>query len=98
MQMGIISVTEEGRLLAGTLLTKFSEGEAGRRRVRSLFEVAGIERAGGTIEQWTQTFMGKVEEILKPQLSDNQPPSRYSAYTRLTREERAQLPDIHCKK
>lgn len=60
------SITEDGRVFLAKLLDGFSSGSVGRERVRQLFRVGHADRYGATIEQWTDVFMQKVEQIKYP--------------------------------
>lgn len=59
-------IRESGRAFLAHLLLGFSEGAEGRARVESLFRYAHADWRMGTIEQWTETFLDKVESIAYP--------------------------------
>lgn len=61
-----LEITEEGRQFLLQLLNGFTEGEAGRKRVADLFVAARVNNRDGSIEEWTDLFMDKVNQIRYP--------------------------------
>ena len=59
-------IREQGRAFLARLLKGFSDGPEGRKRVEDLFRSGHAELRKGTIEQWTNTFLRKVDEIAYP--------------------------------
>ena len=64
-------IREQGRAFLARLLKGFSDGSEGRKRVEDLFRSGRAELRQGTIEQWTNTFLRKVDEIAYPMGRDN---------------------------
>ena len=56
-------IAREAQEFLSSLLKGFSGGAEGRRRVENLFRLAHAEERGATIQQWTDLFLKKVEEL-----------------------------------
>jgi hypothetical protein len=59
-------ISEEGRAFLAKLLQGFSRGPEGRKRVEDLFRAGHAEWRGGTIDQWTDVFLKKVDVLSQP--------------------------------
>lgn len=64
-------ISEEGRQFLAKLMAGFVEGEAGRARVRAMFEHARVDRYNSTIDGWTNAFLAKVEQLRFPMGRNN---------------------------
>ncbi|WP_157684617.1 hypothetical protein [Bdellovibrio bacteriovorus] len=59
-------IKEQGRVFLAKLLRGFVQGDAGKERVRDLFRSGRGDLRSASIEEWTEVFLRKVDEIEFP--------------------------------
>lgn len=63
-------ISEEGRAFIAKLLKNFIDGEKGRERVADLFRAARVELRGDSVNDWTDAFIYKAEQVIYPMGKD----------------------------
>lgn len=59
-------IPEGARIFLSRLLTGFAAGDAGRARVRGLFERSRVHLRGDSVDAWIAAFDDKVDELARP--------------------------------